>query len=160
MKILVDADSCPVRAREIIMSSAKRLNIEAVFAANRSIPNIKGNKIRMEICGTGEGAADQRILELAETGDLVVSRDIPLAQKLIAKDVAVINDRGREYNRENINESLSLRNFTVGLANNGMDFERAASYSKKEIQKFAASLDRILSKLSYIKLQKETADTH
>ena len=145
MKILVDADSCPARAREIIIRNAMRLNIQTVFAANRSIPGIKGENISMEICGKTEGAADLRILELAETGDLVISRDIPLAQKLIEKDVIVINDRGREYNRENIGEMLSLRNFTVGLANNGMDFERTASYGQKEIKKFAASLDRILS---------------
>ena len=148
MKILVDADSCPVRAREIIIRNAKRLHIQAIFAANRSIPDVKGANIRMEICGTSEGAADQRILELAETGDLVISRDIPLAQKLIEKGINVINDRGREYNSENIGEMLSLRNFTVNLVNNGLDFERSASYGKKEIQKFAASLDRILSKSS------------
>jgi len=146
VKILVDADSCPQKAREIIIRSANRLHIQAVFAANRPIPGVGGPGTVMEICDDTEGAADKRITELAEAGDLVISRDIPLAKKLVDAGVAVINDRGREYSRENIGEMLSLRNFTVGMADNGLGFERMPHYGKKEIQKFANTLDRILTK--------------
>mgnify|MGYP000735624079 CR=1 FL=1 len=38
MTLFVDADSCPVRIREIICKTAKRLQVPAVFAANRQIP--------------------------------------------------------------------------------------------------------------------------
>ena len=153
MKILVDADSCPQKAREIIIRSALRLEIKAIFAANRQIPGIGCHGTVMEICGTEEGAADRRITELAKPGDLVISRDIPLAHKLVKAGIAVINDRGREYNRENINEMLSLRNFTVGLANNGLEFERTAQYGKKDIKDFACSLDRIITKLLRVNFQ-------
>ena len=146
MKILVDADSCPQKAREIIIRSAKRLHIQAVFAANRPIPGIGGPGAVMEICDATEGSADKRITELAASGDIVISRDIPLAQQLVEAGVVVINDRGREYNRENIGEMLSLRNFITGLADNGMEIERTTRYGKREIQKFAATLDRILTK--------------
>jgi len=148
MKILVDADSCPAAVREIIIRSAKRLRVKAIFAANRIIPGIGGPETVMEICDTAEGAADKRIVELAAAGDIVISRDIPLAKKLVDAGVAVINDRGREYSRENIGEMFSLRNFAVGLADNGIEIERTASYGKKETQKFAAALDRILTKLA------------
>jgi len=186
MKILVDADSCPQKAREIIIRCANRLEIQAIFAANRPIPGIEipfkdieekptkevkgipledlkgkpptqGNLGRqetrsnsfavMEICETGEGAADNRLIELAETGDLVITRDIPLAQELVEKKVTVMNDRGREYNNENIRQALSLRNFSVGLADSGLGIERIASYGKKDIKNFADSLDRILTRL-------------
>ena len=153
MKILVDADSCPLRAREIIIRSARRLRIQAVFAANRKIPGIDGHGVIMEICGPAEGAADMRIEELAKSGDLVISRDIPLAQKLINSGIAVINDRGREYTRNNIGEMLSLRNWTVQLADNGLDFERISQYGKTEIKNFAGCLDRVLTKLSKISVQ-------
>ena len=147
MKILVDADSCPHRAREIIMRCALRLNIKAIFAANRSIPGISGRGITMELCGPGEGAADQRLIELAAAGDLAVSRDIPLAEKLLNLNVTVINDRGREYNSENIREMLSLRNFAVDLADKGLGTERHSVYGKKETKNFADSLDRLVRKL-------------
>jgi uncharacterized protein YaiI (UPF0178 family) len=101
----------------------------------------------MEICPPGENAADNRIVELAAAGDLGISRDVPLAKRLVEKGLAVIDDRGRVFNRENIGELLSLRNFMVGLAENGLGMERNANYGKKELKTFADSLDRTLTLL-------------
>jgi len=143
LKILVDADSCPKEARELVFRRAAKLRLKAVFAANRSIPGLKG--AILEICPQGADAADDRIVELAEPGDLAISRDIPLAKRLIEKNIAVIDDRGRVFTRDNINEFLSLRNFLVGLAENGMGMERKNTYGKKELKTFADSLDRMLA---------------
>ena len=147
MKILVDADSCPREARELTLKTAGRRGIQAVFAANRPIPGIDGENAAMEICPPGDNAADNRMVELAEPGDLAISRDLALAKRLLEKNVAVIDDRGRVFSRDSINELLSLRDFVVGLAENGMGMERIASYGKKERKAFADSLDRQLVKL-------------
>jgi len=147
MKILVDADSCPKGARELTLKTATRRGIPAVFAANRPIPGIGGENVTMEICPPGDNAADNRMVELAEPGDLAISRDLALAKRLLEKNVAVIDDRGRVFSRDSINELLSLRNFVVGLAENGMGVERIANYGKKERKTFADSLDRQLVKL-------------
>ena len=147
MKILVDADSCPRAARELALRTAVRRGIPAVFAANRPIPGITGKNCVMEICPPGKDSADRRIVELAEPGDLVISRDIPLAKKLIEREAAVIDDRGRTFTKENIGELLSMRNFMVGLAENGLGTERIANYGRKDIKAFADSLDRLLAKL-------------
>jgi uncharacterized protein YaiI (UPF0178 family) len=108
------------------------------------MPGIGGENIVMEVCPPGENSADNRIVELAEPGDLVVSRDLALAKRLLEKGVAVIDDRGRAFSRDSINELLSLRDFTVSLAENGLDYERTESYGKKECKTFADSLDRQL----------------
>jgi len=147
MKILVDADSCPKEARELIIRRAASLGIQAIFAANRPIPGVESSGMVMEICPPLDGAADSRIAELAQSGDVAVSRDVPLAHRLVEKGVTVINDRGRVYTKENINELLSLRNFTVALAENNMGIERTANYSKKDLKSFADSLDRVLTKM-------------
>jgi uncharacterized protein YaiI (UPF0178 family) len=147
MKILVDADSCPRPARELVLRAAERRKIKAVFAANRPIPGIAGDYAAMELCPAGEGAADDRIAALAERGDLALTRDIPLANRLVEADVCVIDDRGRVYTRENIRERLSLRNFMVGLAENGLGRAGNASYGRKELKAMADSLDRLLARL-------------
>jgi len=155
MKIFIDADSCPRDARELTLRTARRRGIPAVFAANRPVPGIggpagglaDGENVTMEICPPGDNSADNRIVELAEPGDLAISRDIALAKRLLEKDVAVIDDRGRVFSRDSINELLSLRNFTVGLAESGLGVERIANYGKKERKAFADSLDRVLVKL-------------
>ena len=154
MKILVDADSCPRPARELILRTAFRRRIPAIFTANRPIPGIggpggpDGSVALMELCPAGEGAADDRIVELAEPGDLVITRDIPLASRVVGASILVLDDRGQVYTRENIRERLSLRDFMVGLAESGLGMERIASYGKKELKAFADGLDRALVKLA------------
>jgi uncharacterized protein YaiI (UPF0178 family) len=146
VKILVDADSCPRQAREIVLRSSKRTGIRVLFVANRSIPGIGGENAVMELCPPGEGSADDRIVELALPGDLVLTRDIPLAERLVEKEVMVLDDRGRSYSKENIRERRSLRDFMIGLAENGLGIERTANYGRKELKAFADSLDRELGK--------------
>jgi uncharacterized protein YaiI (UPF0178 family) len=102
----------------------------------------------MEICPPGEDSADDRIVELARPGDLVLTRDIPLAERLVEKGVGVLDDRGRTYSKENIREFRSLRDFMVGLAENSLGKERTANYGKRELKAFADSFDRELGKLA------------
>ena len=148
MKILVDADSCPKQTREVILKAIKRTQIRGIFAANRPIPGISVTKLcSMEVCDTRQGAADDRIVELAEPGDLVITRDIPLANRLVEKQISVLDDRGRLYTKENIRERLSLRDFMVNLAEQGLGPERIASYGSKELKAFADGFDRELQRL-------------
>ena len=78
---------------------------------------------------------------------MAICRDIPLAKRLLDRGAAVIDDRGRLFNRENIAELLSVRNFMVGLAENGLGPDRTAHYGKKELKLFADSLDRAVTRL-------------
>ena len=149
MQIIVDADSCPKQARELLLRFSARLSIKIIFAANRHIPleSPAGDLVQMEICPPHEGAADDRIVAIAQVGDLVVTRDLPLAERLVEKDITVLDDRGRLFTRDNIRQLRSVRDFVVGLAENGLGIERTASYGKKELNAFANSLDRELNRL-------------
>jgi uncharacterized protein YaiI (UPF0178 family) len=147
MKILVDADSCPAPVRELILRASGRTKTPAFFAANRNIPGIEGENIQMLICPPSESSADDCLTALAQKGDIAVTRDIPLAERLLTAGAAVLDDRGRIYTADNIREKLSLRNFTVGLAENGYDFERNAVFGRREIKAFADSFDKLLTKL-------------
>ena len=132
----------------MILRFSARQGIKTFFAANRPIPGLPKETAVMELCPPGEGAADDRIVELARPGDLVVSRDLPLAERLVNADILVLDDRGRVFTKENIHSLRSLRDFVVDLAENGMDMERIPSYGKKELNAFANSLDRELTRLN------------
>jgi uncharacterized protein YaiI (UPF0178 family) len=155
VKILVDADSCPRPARETVLRAAARTGVRVVFAANRPIPGVKGETTVMELCPPGEGSADDRLVELARPGDLALTRDIPLAGRLVEAEVFVMDDRGRVYTKENIREQLSLRNFMLDLANHGLAGDRWASYSRRELKAFSDAFDRALSRL----IREENAGT-
>jgi uncharacterized protein YaiI (UPF0178 family) len=143
MKILVDADSCPKSARDLLIRRADKLKLRIIFAANRQIPESDG--VEMEICPNKENSADDRIVELSEKGDLAITRDVPLAKRLVEKQVSVIDDRGRAFTPDNINEYLSMRNFKVSLADNGLEIARIPNYGKKELKSLADALDRTLT---------------
>jgi len=142
VKILVDADSCPRPARDLTLRAAARTGVPALFAANRPLPGIPGEC--MVVCPPREGAADDRLVELARPGDLAVTRDLPLAERLVDARVHVLDDRGRAFTPENIRERRSLRDFMVSLAADGLAPERARTYGKKDLKSFADSLERAL----------------
>ena len=79
MNIWVDADSVPVRVREIIIKACRREGVEAYFVANRKIPLEEASEITFIIVPATEGSADAHILAEVQPEDLVVTRDIPLA---------------------------------------------------------------------------------
>jgi uncharacterized protein YaiI (UPF0178 family) len=133
-------------ARELVLRTIKRRNFDAVFAANRPIPGVP--EAQMAVCPATEGAADDLLVSAASPGDLAITRDIPLASRLVQKGAAVINDRGRVYTPDNIWEHLSIRDFTVNLAEIGLGVEHSPGYGKKDLKKFADALDRELAKLN------------
>jgi uncharacterized protein YaiI (UPF0178 family) len=145
--IWVDADSCPRAVRDIIARSALRLSIHTFFVANREIPLPSNPFFEMILCGTEADAADNYIVDHADAKDLVITRDIPLAARLVEKKIRVLNDRGTVYTEANISERLSMRNFMLEMYNNGFMPERTSRLGKKELHDFANSLDKELQRL-------------
>jgi len=146
--IWIDADSCPVQVRELTVRFALRLKIPLKFVANHDIPFPKNELFEMIVCENEKDAADNYIVDNSNTEDLVITRDIPLASRLVDKKVCVINDRGCVFTETNIAEKLAVRNLHYMLMENGAlpEIKRAGSFGKKELNLFANSLDRELQK--------------
>ncbi len=146
----VDADSCPVQVRELVVKFILRLKIPCFFVANRNIPipNFakKTNLIQMIITEATEGAADDYIVDHVQSADMVITRDIPLAARLVEKNVTTINDRGKTFSSESIREEVSIRNFNYELAQMGIQPDRTGSFNKKDLNNFANCLDRELQR--------------
>ncbi|MCA9806238.1 MAG: DUF188 domain-containing protein, partial [Cyanobacteria bacterium HKST-UBA02] len=107
MKIWVDADACPVALREIISRAAHKRQIDAIFVTNSELRVSESPFISAVRVEGGPDRADDYIAEQAEAGDLAITQDIPLAHRLVDKDVLVIEQRGVLLTRENIGERLS-----------------------------------------------------
>lgn len=142
----VDADSCPVSVRDMIIRFAQRLKLHAVFAANRLILLPRCDLLTMAVTEALPDSADNYIVQNSTDNDIVVTRDILLAERLLKKGVTVLNDRGILYSTDSIRERLSLRNFNLHLYESGCAGERTDSFGKKELNAFANSLDRELHK--------------
>jgi uncharacterized protein YaiI (UPF0178 family) len=148
--IWVDADSCPTDVRELIVRFVVRLKIPCNFVANRQIPlpqySKKTNLITMIITDNSEGSADDFIVSNVEPNDLVITRDIPLAARLIEKKITTINDRGKLFTSESIREDLSIRNFNYQLFTMGIQLDKTNKFNKKNLNDFANCFDREIQK--------------
>jgi uncharacterized protein YaiI (UPF0178 family) len=94
----------------------------------------------------GFDVADQRIVQEAANGDLVITSDIPLASQVIAKGALVLDSRGELMDTSNIDSRLTMRNFMENLRNSGVDTGGPSGLSKSDVQAFANQLDRMLTK--------------
>ena len=84
------------------------------------------------------------LVEQAQAGDLVISADIPLAARLLAKQVEVITPRGQPMTEANIGERLAIRDFLDTLRGSGIQSGGPAAMSPADKQQFANALDRWL----------------
>ena len=144
--IWVDADSCPIPVKDIIFRFCKRLSLKLIFVANHEIPMPKSPLFKMIVCDATPDAADNYIVENALQHDIVITRDIPMAARLLEKNITTINDRGLLFTSENIREKLSLRNFNKELYDNGILSEKTSTFSKKDVNNFANCFDREIQK--------------
>jgi len=152
MTIWIDADSCPVRVRQIVCKASLRLSVPLVFVANRSIPVTNHELIGFVKTDEKEQSADNYIIASSKKGDLVITRDIPLAATLVGLGVAVINDRGVLFTPDNIRERLSIRDFMYEVRSNGLMTDRMSTFSKKDLQNFSNTFDSVLTKLLKVSL--------
>jgi uncharacterized protein YaiI (UPF0178 family) len=147
LKIWIDADAAPRDVKEIVFKAARRLAVEVSLVANQRLSGPPGNPFvsAVQVQG-GPDVADQYIARHAAAGDLAVTADIPLAARLVEKEVLVIDPRGDEYTRENVGERLAVRDLLSGLRDGGMATAGPRLYGPRDRQAFASALDRVLTR--------------
>lgn len=146
MQIWVDADACPKVIKEILFRAAERRQILLTLVANKLLYCPPSKVIRALQVPAGFDVADNKIVEMAESGDLVVTADIPLAAAVIAKDCHALNPRGELYTQDTIRERLTMRDFMDVLRSSGVETGGPAALSQSDRQAFANQLDRFLAK--------------
>ncbi len=144
MRIWVDADACPNVIKDILFRAAVRAQVTLTLVANQAAKVPPSPFIKTLQVPSGIDAADDRIVELVETGDLVITADIPLAAGVIAKGGRALDPRGEFYTEDNIKERLAMRKLMDELRGAGVDTGGPASFSNADRQAFAAKLDRLL----------------
>ena len=144
--IWVDADACPREARELIMRTAVRRCVRAVFVANSHLAVPHSAFISFILVPQGFDKADDHIVERGDGRDLAITGDIPLAARLIERDILVINTRGEEWTTANIGERLAMRNLMEELRSAGLATGGPKEFEPADRQRFANALDRFLTR--------------
>ena len=144
MKILVDADAFPTAVKEVLFRAAKRLDLPVTLVANQPMRLPGSDLITMLVVPDGPDVADDRIVEMVEPGDLVITADIPLADRVIAKGASAIDPRGELYSESNIKERLATRDLMEQLRDGGLVTGGPSGFNRKDVQAFADQLNRWL----------------
>ncbi len=155
MTIWADGDSLQAELRRLL---CRRANLEAAAAPAEGRParfRAVFVAARMPPLDAGPGVeaivvpnADDRIAADSIAGDLAVTRDLPLAERLADKGLRVLNDRGEVFSAGNARERRSLRDRAVELRALGLAPEspRRSSWGERELKAFADALDREIAK--------------
>ena len=95
---------------------------------------------------SGFDVADNWIVQQTQSGDLVITQDIPLADEVITKGAIAIGPRGHIYTKENIKSRLNMRDFMETMRSSGIHSGGPSPLNQQDKQNFANQLDRWLSK--------------
>lgn len=106
MKILVDADACPVV--RIVEEVAKEKGIEVTLLCDTNHV-LTSDYSEIKIIGAGADAVDFALINLCNNGDLVVTQDYGVAAMALGKKAFAIHQSGKWYTNENIDQMLMER---------------------------------------------------
>ena len=146
MKIWVDADACPAVIKEILFKAAERTGIQLTLVANQKVQIPRSRFISFVQVASGFDVADNEIVKRLESGDLVITGDIPLAADVIEKGGQALNPRGELYTIENIKARLNIRDFMDTLRGSGINTGGPPPLSQSDRKAFADHLDKLLTR--------------
>jgi len=147
MTIFVDGDAFPNLLKPILARSIERLSLKTYVISNKKISlGTNSTLVKYLIVEQGADEADHKIVEMAEEGDLVITADIPLADRIISKKAHAIDHRGELYSVDNIKQYLAMRNLMESIRETGEMTGGPKAFSQKDAHNFANQLNSFLSK--------------
>jgi uncharacterized protein YaiI (UPF0178 family) len=148
MNIYVDGDAFPNLLKPILFRSIERLKIKTYVIANKKINIGKSEYITYILVEQGADEADHKIVEMVDEGDLVITADIPLADRIITENAHAIDHRGELYSVDNIKQYLAMRNLMDSIREAGEITKGPKPFNQKDAHNFANQLNSFLSKCS------------
>ena len=106
MKILVDADACPVV--RIVEQTAERYKIPVVLLCDTNHV-LQSSYSEIKVIGAGADAVDFALVNQCGKGDIVVTQDYGVAAMILGKGAHGIHQSGKWYTNENIDQMLMER---------------------------------------------------
>jgi uncharacterized protein YaiI (UPF0178 family) len=146
MKIWVDADACPKVIKDMLFRAAGRAKIETIFVANQWLKLPDSPFIHFIQVEQGPDIADNKIAGDCSAGDLVITADIPLAVRIVARGALGLNPRGTIYDKSNIGSISDMRDFMDTLRNDGIQTGGPKNFSPRDGEKFANELDKLIAR--------------
>lgn len=146
MILYIDGDAFPNLLKPIVFRAIERLSLQTFVVSNKKITIGTSEHITYLLVEFGMDVADQKIVEMVDEGDLVITADIPLADHAITRKAHAIDHRGELYSKDNIKQYLAVRNLMQEIRDSGEMTKGPAPFTQKDAHAFANQLNAFLSK--------------
>ncbi|MEM8802342.1 MAG: YaiI/YqxD family protein [Pseudomonadota bacterium] len=145
MTLYIDADACPVKAEAERVATRHR--VPMVLVCNGGLRPSQNPRVSLVIVDEGPDVADRWIAEHCGAGDVIVTADIPLADRCIKAGAAVVQPNGEVLEQRNIGQRLATRDMMADVrAADPFHQGGGKGFSKSDRSRFLQALDRLLVK--------------
>ena len=141
MKILVDADACPVVDLTVREAKARNIPVTLITDTAHVLNRTDAEVITME---KGSDSADFKLVNLVQKGDLVVTQDYGLAAMVLAKGGRALNQNGMIYSEQNMDTLLFTRHIAKKVRMAGGRTKGPHKRTKEQDEDFLRTLQRML----------------
>ncbi|RYY42329.1 MAG: YaiI/YqxD family protein [Sphingomonadales bacterium] len=142
MRILVDADACPVK--DEIYKVAWRHEVPVVIVSNSWMRIPQHPLITREVVSDGFDAADDRIAEQANAQSVVITADILLADRALKAGAVVLSPTGKPFTTSSIGSAIATRAIMADLRAGGEQLGGPAPFAATDRSRFLQALDTAL----------------
>ena len=146
MRILVDADACPVVRITEQVAKEKGISVTLLCDTNHVIQSDYSEVITV---GAGADAVDFKLVSICQKGDLVVTQDYGVAAMILGKGAYGIHQSGKWYTNENIDQMLMERHMAKKARNakKKHHLKGPAKRTVEDDQRFEDSLSKLIDSI-------------
>jgi len=145
IRIYIDADACPVKDEVYRVAERFNLNVTVVAAGFIRVP--QHPLIERVAAGAGPDAADDWIVAHLQPDDIVITADIPLADRSVKAGAAAIAPNGKAFTEESIGMTLAMRNLMADLRSAGDVTGGPRPFSPRDRSTFLSALDETIRRI-------------
>lgn len=143
--VYVDADACPVKEEVYKVAARHALAVKVVANSFMNVP--RDPAIERVIVPGGLDVADDWIAERAGPGDVVVTTDVPLADRCVKAGAVAIAPNGKVFDQASVGMALAVRDLMSDLREAGAVTGGPKPFSPRDRSAFLQALDREIRRL-------------
>lgn len=144
MRIFIDADACPVK--DETYKVAARYGLKTFVVSNSFIRIPASPMIERMIVDAGPDVADDWIAQEVRPGDIVVTNDIPLADRVLKAGGAAIAPNGRAFTADSIGSALAQRTIMEHIRSTGEITGGPGAFAAADRSRFLQALDEAVNR--------------
>ncbi len=145
LRVLIDADACPVK--DEVYKVASRYQVPVTLVANSWMRIPRDPLVDIVVVSNDFDAADDHIAEIADTLSVVVTADILLAERCLKRDANVIAPNGKPFTQDTIGNAIATRALMADLRAGGDVVGGPAPFTRADRSRFLSTLDETLVRL-------------